>query len=150
MFNNATTFGEKIKHFVQMGGDTVHPISKKIYDVLKERNISNAEMARMVGIGRSTFSRWFSSDIEPKATTVKKIAEKLELPYSYFLKDYSTQDFIVELEDEYPTYFETLRKKIPNSEIIHYEKVFSRMLDLSKEDQKTIESLIDRLSEGDK
>ena len=132
-----------------MGGDTVHPISQKIYDVLKERNISNAEMARMIGIGRSTFSRWFSSDIEPKASTVKKIADKLELPYSYFLKEHSEQDFIIELEDEYPLLFESLQRKIPNSQVIHYEQVFSKMLDLSEQDRKTIEELIDRLSKGD-
>ena len=118
--------------------------------LLDERGCKTSQVCKETKIDPSTFSHWKAGDYEPKPQTIKKIADYFDVPISYFYSDEPSLDFIVEIEDEYPTYFEALRNKIPNDRVIHYEQVFSKMLDLSEQDRQTIEDLIDRLSNGDK
>lgn len=62
----------------------MHKVSERIKALLDKKGISNAELARSIGISRSAVTRWFTSDIEPKGSTVTAIAEYMGVPTTYF------------------------------------------------------------------
>lgn len=52
----------------------------------KESNVTDYQVARATGIGRSTFSDWKSGRSSPKIDKLKKIADFFGKPIEYFLK----------------------------------------------------------------
>lgn len=62
----------------------MNSVSTRIKRMMDEKGIKNSELARNVDIARSTVTKWFSEDTEPKASTVQKIAEFYNVPVSWF------------------------------------------------------------------
>jgi len=50
-----------------------------------EKNLSDAQVAKKAGIGRSTFSDWKSGRSKPKDEKMRKIAEALDIDYFDFV-----------------------------------------------------------------
>lgn len=71
-------------------------VSKNIQTLLTEFDVSNAELARNIGVDKSTITRWFKSDSSPRGESVQAIADYFNIPSS-FLYD-SEQRFNDELK----------------------------------------------------
>lgn len=61
----------------------MHRISQRIFDLMEARGINNATLAKAIGVDRSTLTRWFSTNAEPKASALQSIAEYFGVPISY-------------------------------------------------------------------
>lgn len=68
MENNLTKFGDKI------------------YNLRKQKNITQEEFGDMVGVSRQTVSQWEANVMSPKADKLQKICEVLNVDVGYFLK----------------------------------------------------------------
>lgn len=58
-------------------------VIERISHVMKEKNISAAEISRRTGIDRSSLSHYLKGDYYPKTEKVEKIADALNVPASY-------------------------------------------------------------------
>ena len=54
-------------------------VSERIIKVLKERNMTQAEFAKQVGIATSTISEWKKKKTNPKADCLLSICDALEI-----------------------------------------------------------------------
>lgn len=59
---------------------------KKFAELLKEKKLKVADVARETEISPSTFSDWKKGKSKPKVDKLMKIAETLDVPISYFLE----------------------------------------------------------------
>lgn len=80
----------------------MHTISQRIHDLMETRGINNATLAKAIGVDRSTLTRWFSTDAEPKASILQSVAEYFAVPISYLYE--------IEYEEEHPKMFEPVYK----------------------------------------
>ena len=60
-------------------------IADKIIETVKERNIRITALAKEIGVSRETIYKL--SDDSIKLSTIKKVAEFLEVPITYFIED---------------------------------------------------------------
>lgn len=61
-------------------------ISERIYEILKEKNISQIEFAKRTGISQSTVSDWRRKGTNPSADKIMVICEVLDIsPYELLL-----------------------------------------------------------------
>ena len=61
-------------------------ISERIYEILKEKNISQIEFAKKTGISQSTVSDWRRKGTNPSADKIMVICEVLDIsPYELLL-----------------------------------------------------------------
>lgn len=51
----------------------------------KEKGVTDAEVSKSTGIGKSTFSDWKSGRSKPKTEKLSKIADFFEVPYTYLI-----------------------------------------------------------------
>lgn len=65
---------------------------KKFAELLAEKGLKVAEVARVTGISPSTFSDWKKGKSKPKIDKLMNIAEKLDVPISYFLESEGTDN----------------------------------------------------------
>lgn len=65
---------------------------KKFAELLKEKNLRVADVARKTEISPSTFSDWKKGKSKPKVDKLMKIAEILDVPISYFLESAGEED----------------------------------------------------------
>lgn len=63
-------------------------IGKNISSLRKDRNMSQAELAKAVGVGRSTISSWETDRTEPSMQDVEKIAQVLDCKKEDIVRDY--------------------------------------------------------------
>lgn len=54
-------------------------IGKKLKQRAKEIDLSNAQVARRVGVGERSYYNYINDEREPNLTTLKKIAEVLDM-----------------------------------------------------------------------
>ena len=67
-------------------GEIIMLISERIYEFLKEKNISQIEFAQKTGISQSTVSDWRRKGTNPSADKIMVICEVLEIsPYELLL-----------------------------------------------------------------
>ena len=52
-------------------------ISKKIFQIMKEKNITQKELAEAIGTGQSTISDWKTKGTDPEARKIMPICECL-------------------------------------------------------------------------
>lgn len=69
--------------------------AERLKEVMEEHHISQSDLARMTGIGRSRICQYLSGKFEPKISSLKIIADALDVPSDYLI-------------DVIPTYEETL------------------------------------------
>lgn len=58
-------------------------VSKNIQTLLTNFDVPNATLAKAIGVDKSTITRWFNSDSEPRGETVKAIADFFDIPVSF-------------------------------------------------------------------
>jgi transcriptional regulator with XRE-family HTH domain len=64
---------------------------KKLKRLLEERNITQTKLAEMLNCKQSIISRWISgASANPKKETIDKLANKLNVPSTYFLEEIDT------------------------------------------------------------
>lgn len=74
-------------------------VSQNIRTLLTTFNVSNATLAKSIGVDKSTITRWFNSDSEPRGETVKAIADYFEIPVSSLYDPHDTfYSFITEMK----------------------------------------------------
>lgn len=61
-------------------------IRLKLKKILVEKNINSSDLAKMLGISTAAMSKIMNSEYS-RPETIKKIAEALNIPISYFLGD---------------------------------------------------------------
>lgn len=57
-------------------------VSTNIKHLLHQFGVSNASIAKIIGVDKSTLTRWFSSDSSPRSESVKAIADYFGIPVS--------------------------------------------------------------------
>jgi len=57
--------------------------SDRLKQVMEEKNMSQADLSAITGIGKSSISQYLSGKNEPKAKAVEKIAEALDVSTAY-------------------------------------------------------------------
>lgn len=62
-------------------------ISEKIFELMKEKGISQLTLSEKTGIGQSTISDWKTKKTNPSANKILKICEVLECTPYDILKD---------------------------------------------------------------
>ena len=76
MENNLTKFGDKI------------------YNLRKQKNITQEEFGDMVGVSRQTVSQWEANVMSPKADKLQKICEVLNVDVGYFFENTNKSQII--------------------------------------------------------
>jgi len=61
-------------------------IGKRIFALMKEKNITQKELSIKTGIGQSTISDWQTKGTDPRACNLIAIAEALEVDVINLLK----------------------------------------------------------------
>lgn len=57
-------------------------VSMNIKTLLQHFGVSNASIAKEIGVDKSTLTRWFTSDSSPRSESVKAIADYFDIPVS--------------------------------------------------------------------
>lgn len=57
-------------------------VSMNIKTLLQHFGVTNASIAKRIGVDKSTLTRWFTSDSSPRAESVKAIADIFDIPVS--------------------------------------------------------------------
>ncbi len=66
--------------------------SKQLKKIMYERGLTQKSLAAKLGTDQQMISFWVTSIRNPTVTSVKKIADALDVPISYFMEDSSTKD----------------------------------------------------------
>ena len=66
--------------------------SKKVLDLMNERNISQKQLSQMSGINESSISRYLHSGQKPRMDVVVNIAKTLQVDTEYLLDDGESTD----------------------------------------------------------
>lgn len=101
----------------------------RIKSLMRERNMSAAELSRAAGLNHSTVSRYLSGKVEPKKDSVKAIAKALHVSEVYLLNIEEQTDQIPDLLYKYGI--------DPHKEIVIHQYVT-----MSPENQKQVENYI--------
>lgn len=101
----------------------------RIKSLMRERNMSAAELSRAAGLNHSTVSRYLSGKVEPKKDSVKAIAKALHVSEVYLLNIEEQTDQIQDLLYKYGI--------DPQKEIVIHQYVT-----MSPENQKQVENYI--------
>ena len=67
-------------------------ISEKIFEIMKQKGITQLELSHSTGIGQSTISDWKKKKTNPTAEKLMKICEALEVDIYELLWDTMTAD----------------------------------------------------------
>ena len=104
--------------------------------LLDEKGLKNADVARATGISNMTLSDWKRGKSVPKSDKMRKIAEYLNVSADYLMTGKETE-FTAEMA-EIDLELSQMKERI---------KLYAlKMSKLSKSDQDTIMSLIDRMN----
>ena len=122
-----------------------------------EKNLSDAQVAKKAGIGRSTFSDWKSGRSKPKDEKMRKIAEALDMNYfelidysehlsptsptrkilDYVIKDKKFDEYVLEATPESELLAECIEKvkKIPDHTLKTVKSYLDFLLSQSQADE---------------
>lgn len=81
---NGCCYNVIVKEGKVMGNNTLDKFGDKIYDLRKQKNLSQDELAEKVGVSRQTVSKWEADIIQPKADKLQRICNALEVELNYF------------------------------------------------------------------
>jgi transcriptional regulator with XRE-family HTH domain len=62
----------------------LNEMGRKIKQVMIEANFKQSDLAKKLGIKQSLISKWITGKLNPKVSTLKKIANATGRPLSYF------------------------------------------------------------------
>jgi transcriptional regulator with XRE-family HTH domain len=63
---------------------TLDKIGDRIYDLRRQENLSQDDLAEKIGVSRQTVSKWEADLIQPKADKLKRICEVFNVDFDYF------------------------------------------------------------------
>ncbi|MBS5519790.1 MAG: helix-turn-helix transcriptional regulator [Acidaminococcus intestini] len=61
--------------------------SKRLYALLNEHNINQAELAKKLGVSESTVGKWLLMKSLPRMGIIQKLSEMFHVSKSYFLEE---------------------------------------------------------------
>lgn len=64
---------------------TIPPITNRIFTILEQKNISQSELARILGIRQSTISGWKQKFNEPEAELLEPISKALNISIEWLI-----------------------------------------------------------------
>lgn len=81
-------------HLRIIRGDKMNKVSigKRIYQIRKEKNLSQEELANLIGVSRQIVSKWESDQSVPLVDKLKKMSEVLGVSYEEILQKTEYQD----------------------------------------------------------
>lgn len=80
-----------------MENKVLDSIGDKIYNLRKQKNISQDELVEYIGVTRQTVSKWEANRSQPKLENLRQICECLGVELKYFTNDNSfVEDFNIE------------------------------------------------------
>lgn len=89
-----------------MGGEILDTLGKKILNLLNDRNLTQKELAKMVGTTEVSIGRYINDKREPNATMLAAIAKALNVSTDYLLGTASPHNVVkskaTELEEDFP------------------------------------------------
>ena len=101
---------------------TVGTIGRRIMEIREEKGLSRHELSKVVGCTYRELLRWETTSQEPRAATLKKFADALNVPLESFFDEESDEgnsdiNCIIEKsiakKDMYPEEFIEVRVRIP-------------------------------------
>ncbi len=66
--------------------------SKQLKKIIFEKNITQKDLAEKLGVAQAMISQWLVGDRNPTLKTLKKLADALEVPVSYFIDENITNE----------------------------------------------------------
>ncbi|CCY81490.1 helix-turn-helix [Clostridium sp. CAG:149] len=108
------------------------------------KNLKDANIAQMTGIGKSTFSDWKSGRSEPKNDKMQKIADCLGVSISYFTDEGTEHSVGYYLNDETAAIAQDI---FENKEL---RLLFDAARDAAPEDLETVHSMLLALKRKEK
>lgn len=79
--------------------ENVSTIGRKIHRIREERGITRNELAENVGCHYREILRWETSTQEPKASTLKKIADALNVSLDYLVTEDEFTEMLTKKDD---------------------------------------------------
>lgn len=61
--------------------------SKKLKTLLNEKNISQVELSKILGVSESTVGKWLLQKSMPRITIIEKLANYFQIDKTYFFND---------------------------------------------------------------
>ncbi|MCH5272733.1 MAG: helix-turn-helix transcriptional regulator [Lachnospiraceae bacterium] len=58
---------------------------ERIKEIMNERGIKQTELAKSLGIGKTTINAWFNNNSDPKIEQLEQIAKRLEVSIEYLV-----------------------------------------------------------------
>lgn len=83
-----------------MENNTLDKFGDKIYELRKQKNLSQDDLAEKVGVSRQTVSKWEADIIQPRADKLQRICNALEVDLNYFALRDDSIDEICETDVE--------------------------------------------------
>ncbi len=111
---------------------------EKYAELRDKMGLKDADVARLSGIGHSTFSDWKNGRSVPKSEKLKKIAAALGADLGYFTKSDSDEAYYVDAEAK-----ELAQFLFENPE---YRVLFDASRKVKKEDIDFVKDMIDRMA----
>ena len=112
-------------------------ISDRIFEILREKSISQKEFSRMTGIAESTISDWKRKGFNPSAGRLSTICKALDISVAELVGDtskdkYAASDSVVMLSSDENTLLEYFR----NLEDDAQKRLLSYVISFAKEEQQ--------------
>lgn len=76
-------------------------ITERIFDAMKDRNITQKQLADELGIGQSTVANWKKRDCPPPINYISKIAKMLNVSIEYLVTGSDNPQKLVLTDDEW-------------------------------------------------
>lgn len=73
---------------------------KQFKKILAERDITQQELAKKLGIAQSMISQWLTGTSNPNLNTLKKLSSVLDVQLNYFLEDLKVNDSTEKLKEK--------------------------------------------------
>lgn len=110
-------------------------------DLIRARRMeldwSQGDLARKLGVGQQTVSRWEAATAVPRPRTIKSIAEVLGLNARELL---ALAGYLTEEELPNPS---------GNHEAVRYDRISTKLSQLDERERNMVENLIDTMLRGD-
>ena len=93
-------------------GGKMQDFGTKLLALLAKKNMTQNELAKKAGVGPAAISRYINGTVNPRGTSIMKIAEVLGVPFDFFLEDspQSSPDYVKEIIEKNKSHMETKDK----------------------------------------
>jgi transcriptional regulator with XRE-family HTH domain len=110
------------KDFLEMNS-----FGENLKNIRLRKKLKQSDLSKISGVGVSTISLIENNTLKPRAGTIKKLADALEIPLKTLIGDYDSQTF--EDEEQSEAAFENARDKAVKNEL---DKIFNNLSETGK------------------